>query len=119
MGLGSQSSLHIQRLEIQLLMCLLNLRQMYSCVPNTRKGCNKRAGVLNLLDRAFLLNRFYVVKMAKQAGKSSNFFRCEHTRVLVTPEYTYRTLEISPFAPGPGSTLLTYTVFLHYRRIKK
>ena len=60
----------------------------YSCVPNTQAGCNKRAGVLNLLNRAFLPARFYVVKMAEQAGKSSKTFCCEHARVLGTPEYT-------------------------------
>ena len=40
----------------------------YSCVPNMWTGCNKRAGVLKLLNRA----RFYEVKMA--TGKSSNVF---------------------------------------------
>ena len=63
---------------------------MYSCVPNTRAGCNKRAGVLNLLNKAFLPARFYVVKMAEQAGKSSKFFCCEHARVLGTPEYVHK-----------------------------
>ena len=50
----------------------------YSCVPNAQAGCNKQAGVPNLLNRAFFPACFYVVKMAEQAGKSSFFFCCEH-----------------------------------------
>ena len=60
--------------------------QNYSCVSITQAGCNKWEGVLNVLNRAFLPARFYVVKMAKQAGKSSKIFCCEHARVLGTPE---------------------------------
>ena len=46
----------------------------YSCVPNTRAGCNREEGVLNLINGTILPARFHVEKMAEQAGKSSKIF---------------------------------------------